>query len=297
MAKPKTLSPLSVYPGSKVKVVDIVWEKFGTVSRFVEPFVGSGAVWLSRPGDKLNGYGEVINDRSGLIVNVWRALVHDPDTVATLVDWPGTTLDLESRQKAVHRGMEGLAEKLELDPSFYDAELAGWTIYGMCWAVHARSFMNDGHCKVGRPSATPSGAHALYRPPMHEWFRILQERTKKAVILCDDWSKALKPALLHGSKTDVAAVFLDPPYGEDRRTDLYQVDSKSVYLDVLEWALQNGGDKRLRICVAGYQGEHDVLQDNGWDVFSWSSAQGGESRHKERLWFSPYCLGSSHSLF
>jgi len=292
-----SLSPLSVYPGSKSRVVDLVWQRFGTVKRFIEPFLGSGAVWLSRPGENLNGYGEVVNDRSGLIVNVWRSMVYDPDTVATLVDWPGTTNDLEARQKACHRRMIGLSEKLEEDPSFYDAQLAGWTVYGLSWATHARSFMNDAHCRVGRPSGSPAGAHAVSRPPMHEWFAEIQARTKKAVILCDDWRKSVTPALLHTGKTDVAAVFLDPPYGDDRRTNLYQVDSKTVYLEVLEWALEHGVSERLRICVAGYDGEHNLLEENGWDVIAWSSNQGGESRHKERLWFSPHCLGSSAELF
>jgi DNA adenine methylase len=297
MPRVRTLSPLSVYPGSKSRVSELVWERFGTVKRFVEPFLGSGAIWLSRPGADLNGYGEVVNDRSGLIVNVWRAMVHDPDTVATLVDWPGTTNDLEARQKACLRSLDDLTLKLEADPNFFDAELAGWAVYGLSWATHARSFMNDGHCRVGRPSGSPAGAHAISRPPMHEWFAEIQARTKKAVILCDDWKKAVKPALLGLENASSTAVFLDPPYGEDRRTDLYQVDSKTVYLEVLEWALANGENPKLRICVAGYDGEHNLLEENGWDVVAWSSNQGGESRHKERLWFSPHCVSVTQELF
>ena len=187
------------------------------------------------------------------------------------------------------RELGDLTSKLEADPRYYDAEIAGWTVYGMSWATHARAFMNDANCKVGRPSIIAAGAHALTRPPVHEWFQTISARIKKAVILCDDWKKSVTSAVLHGSKTDFCAVFLDPPYGEDRRTDLYQVDSKTVYQDVLEWALNNSDD-RTRICVAGYEGEHDLLEDHGWDVVPWSSTHGGESRHKERLWFSPSCI-------
>jgi DNA adenine methylase len=293
MPRINNLSPLSVYPGSKRKVVDLIWERFGTVNRYVESFLGSGAVWLGRPGENLNGYGEIVNDRSGLIVNVWRSMVQDPEQLATIVDWPGTTNDLEARQKACFNAAEGLSQKLEEDPTYCDVQLAAWTVYGLSWATHARSFMNDGHCRVGRPSATPAGAHAVSRPPMHEWFAEIKERTKKAVILCDDWKKSVTPALLHSGKNDICAVFLDPPYGEDRRTNLYQVDSKTVYMEVLEWAIANADNNRIRICVAGYDGEHNVLEEMGWEVLAWSSAQGGESRHKERLWFSPSCINAS----
>lgn len=289
MPRPQNLSPLTSYPGSKAKVSDLVWERFGKVHRYVEPFLGSGAIWLGRPGEGLNGYGEVVNDRSGMIVNMWRAFVYDPDRIADLVDWVGSTTELESRQKTMLRELGDLTSKLEADPRYYDAEIAGWTVYGMSWATHARAFMNDANCKVGRPSIIAAGAHALTRPPVHEWFQTISARIKKAVILCDDWKKSVTSAVLHGSKTDFCAVFLDPPYGEDRRTDLYQVDSKTVYQDVLEWALNNSDD-RTRICVAGYEGEHDLLEDHGWDVVPWSSTHGGESRHKERLWFSPSCI-------
>lgn len=289
MPRPQNLSPLTSYPGSKAKVSDLVWERFGKVHRYVEPFLGSGAIWLGRPGEGLNGYGEVVNDRSGMIVNMWRAFIYDPDRIADLVDWVGSTTELEARQKTMLRELGDLTAKLEADPRFYDPEIAGWTVYGMSWATHARAFMNDANCKVGRPSIIAAGAHALSRPPVHEWFQTISERIKKAVILCDDWKKSVTSAVLHGSKTDYCAVFLDPPYGEDRRTDLYQVDSKTVYQDVLEWALNNSDDK-TRICVAGYEGEHDLLEDHGWDVVPWSSTHGGESRHKERLWFSPSCI-------
>jgi DNA adenine methylase len=289
MPKKQNLSPLTSYPGSKAKVSDLVWSRFGRVNRYVEPFLGSGAIWLGRPGEGLNGYGEIVNDRSGMIVNMWRALAGDPDTVADLVDWVGSTTELESRQKALLRELPALTLRLEADPRFYDVELAGWTIYGMSWVTHARAFMNDANCRVGRPSAVPAGAHAVTRPPIREWFEVIRQRIRKSVILCDDWEKCVTSAILHGNKTDYCAVFLDPPYGDDRKSDLYQVDSQTVYQDVLAWALEKTND-RTRICVAGYEGEHDILEQHGWSVVAWSSAHGGESRHKERLWFSPSCI-------
>ena len=35
--------------GGKSRVADIVWDRFGDVANYVEPFFGSGAVLLARP--------------------------------------------------------------------------------------------------------------------------------------------------------------------------------------------------------------------------------------------------------
>jgi len=53
--------------------------------------------------------------------------------------------------------------------------------------------------------------------------------------------------------------------------------------------------------LAGYEGEHESLAALGWRVQAWSARGGyaslagndspGANRHRERLWFSPHCLG------
>jgi len=50
----------------------------------------------------------------------------------------------------------------------------------------------------------------------------------------------------------------------------------------------------------GYDGEHNELEDLGWDVFEWRAAGGYENqakkkrdvenRTKERVLFSPHCI-------
>jgi hypothetical protein len=69
--------------------------------------------------------------------------------------------------------------------------------------------------------------------------------------------------------------------------------------DVRAWCEANGDNPDLRIVLAGYEGEHNVLEAKGWRVIAWK-AQGGygsradkagrENASKERLWFSPHCL-------
>ena len=77
-----TMSDLrSPFPwfGGKRPVADVVWQRFGDVRNYVEPFFGSGAVLLCRPDPRGT---ETVNDKDGFLSNFWRALQADPDGVA-----------------------------------------------------------------------------------------------------------------------------------------------------------------------------------------------------------------------
>jgi hypothetical protein len=101
-------------------------------------------------------------------------------------------------------------------------------------------------------------------------------------------------------KNGLTSVFLDPPYGAVNRDMLYRVDSYSVAQDVLEWCIENGDNKLLRIALCGYDGEgHGLLEDKGWSVVAWranggyanqGNNQGRINAKRERIWFSPHCL-------
>lgn len=67
--------------GGKSAVSGIVWERFGDVPNYVEPFFGSGAVLLGRPRDHAAGL-ETVNDKDGYVANFWRAVQRDPQAVA-----------------------------------------------------------------------------------------------------------------------------------------------------------------------------------------------------------------------
>lgn len=63
---------------------------------------------------------------------------------------------------------------------------------------------------------------------------------------------------------------------------------------VREWAIEHGNNKRLRIAVCGYEGEHEFPAD--WQCVAWKAAGGyaaaagnTENSAKERIWFSPWC--------
>lgn len=130
------------YFGGKSRVAATVWAAFGQVNNYVEPFFGSGAVLLGRPG---GAYGvETVNDMDGLLCNAWRAIQWAPDEVAYWADWPVIENDLHARNYYCMNRRSELAERLECDPEFYDAKLAGWWIWGMSTAIAGRVARDTG---------------------------------------------------------------------------------------------------------------------------------------------------------
>ncbi len=129
--------------------------------------------------------------------------------------------------------------------------------------------------------------------PVYEWMFALAERLRRVRVCCGDWTR-----VLGRSSTEligVTGVFLDPPYLADfRDPSLYGTESADVAHDVREWAIANGRNKKLRIALCGYEGEHDMPRD--WQCVAWKAAGGyaaaagnAENSAKERIWFSPHC--------
>ncbi len=78
--------------GGKAKIAALVWERFGRVPNYCEPFLGSGAVLLGRPthtfteGNSI----ETVNDLDGHVANFWRSCKYDPDGVAAPPSLPAS---------------------------------------------------------------------------------------------------------------------------------------------------------------------------------------------------------------
>jgi hypothetical protein len=120
------------YFGGKRRVADMVWSRFGDCRNYVEPFFGSGAVLLGRP-TPFDGV-ETVNDADGLLANFWRALRADPDAVADHADHPVNENDLHARHSWLVGQKDTLQARLEGDPDYHDAKIAGWWVWGMaCW--------------------------------------------------------------------------------------------------------------------------------------------------------------------
>ena len=140
-------------------------------------------------------------------------------------------------------------------------------------------------------------------PParLSDWFGALAERLRFVRVCSGDWSRVCGPSVTF--KHGLTGVFLDPPYADtaDRAKNLYRKDCLNVAHDVREWAIANGDNKLLRIALCGYEGEH-VMPDN-WTVHEWSAGEGfggqaeerTENGKRERIWFSPHCLGKQQA--
>jgi len=128
--------------GGKSAVAKLVWQAIGAdVPNYVEPFCGSAAILLARPGRKFGT--ETINDLNSYICNVWRAIKHDPGEVAKWADYPVSECDLHARHRwLVERGPD-LSAWLEEEPDNYDAKIAGWWVWGQC------TWLGTGWCDAG----------------------------------------------------------------------------------------------------------------------------------------------------
>jgi len=114
--------------GGKSRAAPLVWEAFGDVANYVEPFAGSLAVLLARPTPP--GV-ETVNDRDTYLANFWRALSADPEGVAHHADWPVSEADLHARHRwLVAQG--DFRQRMRADPDFFDAKVAGWWVWGIC---------------------------------------------------------------------------------------------------------------------------------------------------------------------
>lgn len=143
-----------VYFGGKSKAAPLVWEAFGSsVSNYVEPFAGSLAVLLGRPGGA--GKLETVNDRACMIVNFWRSIQHDPYGVAAHCDWPVSEVDQNARHRWLVEHLQHGArfrESMLSDPDAYDTKIAGWWVWG------AANWIGSGWCR--EPGTGPGHVHS-----------------------------------------------------------------------------------------------------------------------------------------
>jgi len=116
--------------GGKRRVASVVWSAFGRdVPNYIEPFAGSLAVLLGRPGGA--GKIETVNDVDRYLANFWRAAAADPVAVAHYADWPVNEADLHARHKWLVNQAE-FRERMHAEPEFFDAKIAGWWVWGLC---------------------------------------------------------------------------------------------------------------------------------------------------------------------
>jgi DNA adenine methylase len=308
------------YFGGKSRVASIVWERFGDCRNYVEPFCGSAAMLLGRPhypfvdGTRT----ETVNDYDCMVANFWRALQADPEAIAEHCDWPVNEADLHARHLWLVTTGKERVERLRTDPDYFDAKVAGWWCWGVCqwigsgWCSGKSSWggdFADGRLAHERLPHLGSDGRGVHRPSqqlphlgsdgmgnLHEYMHALAARLRRVRVCCGDWSRVCGETPTTGR--GLTGMFFDPPYADTANRDphLYSHDSLSVAHDVREWCIANGDNTLLRICLAGYDGEHQMPAS--WTKVVWKASGGYAGKadaenvnaKRERLWFSPYCL-------
>lgn len=156
--------------GGKRRVAPIVWERFGDVRNYVEPFAGSLAVLLGRSTAPRV---ETVNDANAYLANFWRALAGehaDPDAVAYYADWPVNEADLHARHRWLVESCCERVERIMSDPDYFDAKVAGWWVWGQClwigsgWCTPADVSRRGRHQVGGKAHGVHAGEVERKRP-------------------------------------------------------------------------------------------------------------------------------------
>jgi DNA adenine methylase len=326
--KPNQLKAPFPWFGGKSKAASLIWEYLGTdIKNYVEPFFGSGAIFLAMPDDVKCW--AVVNDIDGLIANFWRAIEADPTAVARYANYQVNEVDLEARHQYLVNNREAITLQLKSDPEFFDARLAGWWAWGCCcwigrgWCNKTKvnniegkvsmvnkqmplignggrgvnkqiPHLNDGgqgvNKQVPRLSDNRNGDRKAF---LDDWFIHLSNKLREVRVTCGDWNRICTASTM--TRNGVCGVVLDPPYNMGRA--LYGEDSNTVAIDVQKWCIENGDNPKLRIALCGHAGTHDILESMGWTVGRPKKGGGYQGKDdRERIWFSPHCIPQSRTL-
>ena len=317
--------------GGKSGACDAVWQAFGDVQNYVEPFAGSAAMLLGAPDGKRI---ETINDADGFVANFWRAIHADPESVAHHADWPCNENDLFARHSWLVRHAQKLTDRLHADPEYFDAKMAGWWCWGACnwigsgWCSGGGPWIHDGEKLVDRrqlPHLGDAGQGINRQLPhlgnagrgvnrqtdggrsdfIHAWFAALHDRLRDVRVTCGDWSRVVKDSVTvrHG----LTGVFLDPPYFKGAMDYAAGGVGTNLPAEVQAWCAANGDNSKLRIVICGHAGEHDALLAKGWTERKWAARKGYATTDEavansasETIWRSPHCVAETRvqdSLF
>lgn len=298
--------------GGKSRVASLVWDRFGAVANYVEPFAGSLAVLLGRPASPGIGI-ETVNDKDGFIANFWRALAADHLGVAAAADWPVNENDLHARHAWLVRQRETLTARLEGDPDFYDVKIAGWWVWGISawigggwcsgngpWQSNdAGQLVNLGNAGQGvRRQRVQLGnaGQGVHRKRVHLLDSGRGVHRKRVHLKDGPEMSGLESELFALSARlryvrvccgdwlrvcgpavtvthGLTGVFLDPPYSvEERDGNIYSVDSSWLSASVMAWAIEHGDHPLLRIALCGYDGEHAMPES--WEKVEWKASGG-----------------------
>lgn len=148
--------------GGKRKAAKLVWPAFDPrIVNYVEPFLGSAAMLLGRPGGP--GKIETVNDIDRYVANFWRAVVADPWAVAAWCDAPVNEADLHARHRWLVGQSAELRRRMHEDPDYCDPKIAGWWVWGICSWIGGGWCAEPNNHKRPRLDGIGKGVHSKAR--------------------------------------------------------------------------------------------------------------------------------------
>ncbi len=315
--------------GGKAPVAPEVWKRFGRVSNYVEPFFGSGAILLNRPHPPKV---ETVNDMDAFLTNFWRAIQYEPDKVAKHADRMVNEVDLAAWRDWLYSDMS-FQDRMWRDPEHYDAKRAGIWVWGVCSTIASawgpkepkkKKKDASGEDEVRRASTHLSGPQGIHRASTHlgdagrgvnrplsdftithedsmrKYFAALKKRLRGVRVMCGDWTRVTSPTAT--THQGITGMFLDPPY-IDNCSKTYD-HNEDVREAVRAYCIERGEDRKMRIALCGYEGEHEMPES--WSTFKWKArggygsqadGQGRVNAKRERIWFSPHCRPAEKAGF
>lgn len=263
-------TPVLRYIGGKWQIAEWIISQFPAHDNYVEPFCGAASVFFRKHPSPI----EVINDRSGDVVNFFRVLREDTDALIRAVD-----LTPFSREE-YDRAYEPSDDPLERARRFY---VRSWQSFS-CHAGYKTGWRHQKNIHSRGTSLTREWRRmdGLYRSA---------ERLKHALIEHDD---AL--AVIQRYDTPQTLFYLDPPYVLDTRSNRRRYAHEMTDDDHRSLAEALHAVRGM-VVLSGYAGDlyEELYAD--WKMLTKSTTTNGNSTAVECLWLSPATLRAQTPLF
>ena len=255
------------YPGSKWRIVDKLVELIPPHHTYLEPYLGSGAVFFRKAPSDI----ETINDLDWDVVNLFQCIREDSEKLSRLIMTTPYSRQMYDDAFKSDPIMEVLSEGNRF--------LKACQFLVRCWQGHG--FRSNGY-KVGWKNDV-QGRERMYA--LWNWYRLpewvieITERLRRVQIECS-------PAIELMERYDYENVFmyLDPPYllgtrgGKQYKHEMSDEEHEEM--------LQKAIGSKAKIMISGYASEmyDDMLA--GWRRKEFKSHAEMGSKRTEVVWMN-----------
>ncbi len=265
--------PILKYPGAKWRQSAWIISFFPEHATYLEPYAGSAAIFFNKaPADH-----EILNDRFGSIVNLFRVLREHGDELIRLID---LTPWAREEYLECERQFSGTGDPIE------DAR----RFLVRCWQAHGTRYNKPQHTwrNLGRENNGQTTAGWRQLP---ERLYAIVDRLKMAEI---DNRPALEVITRYNAPD--CLIYADPPYVRETRNGAYYEDEMTdqEHIDLLQVLDKHQGS----VILSGYAHPlYDERLQHWYRVTSPVIAEHGR-RRTEVLWLNEKAAGSRQlSLF